>query len=158
MHTDPKKLRQERGDRRLAPLFVALALSMAAPLAAQAGEAMRVVRDPVTGELRAPTAAEVNAMKRAEAAQQRARGPRIASTTAAPTEIVHADGTVELPLGEDSHMASVVRLNDDGSLTSACLPAKQAGTWVQSGGKSTQVGKREGRKSTAKGHEGHNHD
>lgn len=158
MQIDPKKLRHENRGRRLTPLFIALTLGMAAPLAAQAGEAMRVVRDPATGELRAPTAAEVNAMKRAEAAQQRARGPRIATATAAPTEIVHPDGTVEMPLGEDSHMASVVRLNADGSLTSACLPAKQAGAWVQGSGKGTPAAKREARKSTAKGHEGHNHD
>jgi hypothetical protein len=156
MQTDPKQSRSERC-RRLTPGLAALALAMALPMAAHAAEAMRVVRDPVTGELRAPTAAEVEAMKRAEA-QQKSRGPRIATTTAAPTEIVHPDGTVEMPLGEDSHMASVVRLNEDGSLTSACMPAKQAKAWVQNGGKPMPAAKRNGRTSTAKGHEGHNHD
>jgi hypothetical protein len=157
MQTDPKKLRTESGRRRLAPMFAALALGLALPMVAQAAEAMRVVRDPVTGELRAPTAAELATMKQAEA-QLRAKSLRSATAVAAPAEIVHPDGTVELPLGEDSHMASVVRLNDDGTLSSACMPAKQAQAWVQSGGKSTTAAKRDGRKSTVKGHEGHNHD
>lgn len=54
MQTDPKKLRHENRGRRLTPLFIALTLGMAAPLAAQAGEAMRVVRDPATGNSAPP--------------------------------------------------------------------------------------------------------
>lgn len=157
MQTDPKKLRTGRGQGRVAPLLAALALGMALPLAAQAAEPMRVVRDPVTGELRAPTAAELAVMKRAEAAQ-RAKGARAASVAATPAEIVYPDGTIETPLGEESQMASVVRANDDGTLSMACLPVKQAQAWVQNGGQKPAATKPGVRKSTAKGHEGHNHD
>jgi len=46
---------------------VATALALAAPAAGQAAEAMRVVRDPQTGELRGPTAAEAAAFEKAAA-------------------------------------------------------------------------------------------
>ena len=124
--------------RRRAPaaLMLAMALSLAAPLAAHAAEAMRVVRDPVTGELRGPTAAEAAAFQKAEA-QLRANSGKAPSKK--PVEIRYADGTVETKLDEDTMMYSVVRANEDGSLVMDCLPAQQARAFVKGAKKSSSA-------------------
>lgn len=113
---------------------LALALFVGAAMPAQAADAMRVVRDPATGELRAPNAAEVAAFEKAEA-QLRARSgkPVVAQQ---PTEIRYPDGTVETKLGEDTVMYSVVSSAADGTLTFDCLPAKEAQKFVKSNKKS----------------------
>ena len=112
--------------------------SLAAPLAAQAAEAMRVVRDPATGELRGPTAAEAAAFEKAEAQLRAARGGKAgAAKPQTPVEIHYPDGTVETKLGEDTMMYSVVRENGDGTLAMQCLPAKQAREFVKSPKKSS---------------------
>ena len=110
-----------------------LAISLATPSAANAAEAMRVVRDPQTGELRGPTAAEALAFEKAEA-QMRAgsTGKQQAQRTSAAKEIIHADGTVEMPLDEDSMMYSVATVSTDGALRMHCLPAKQAQSLITS--------------------------
>lgn len=122
-------------DRSVAPprrapaaLACALALTLAAPLAASAAEAMRVVRDPATGELRSPTAAEAAAFAKAEAQLRLNSGrPPVKSV-----EIKHPDGSVEMKLGDDTMMYSVVRANEDGSLATACLPEAQAQAFLKS--------------------------
>ena len=105
---------------------LALALTLATPLAASAADAMRVVRDPVTGELRGPTAAEAAAFAKAEA-QLRQKGGNVATGQ---TEIKHADGSVEMKLGEDTMMFSVVSTKADGTLKFDCLPADEARKFV----------------------------
>lgn len=110
-----------------------LALSLMATLPASAG-ALRVVRDPQTGELRGPTAAEVAAFEKAEAQIRAGAGAgkrKAASLAQQPSEIQHPDGTVEMQLGEDSMMFSVVSLAPDGSLRQNCLPAKEAQAYVK---------------------------
>jgi hypothetical protein len=117
---------------------VALALSLAAPLAAHA-DAMRVVLDPKTGELRGPTAAEAAAFERAEAQlraereKQGARGTSAAKVV--PREIRYADGTIENVLGEDTHLFSVVSTDAQGNLNFDCLPANEAKKYVKAGGR-----------------------
>ena len=112
---------------------LALALAMTAPMVASAAEALRVVRDPATGELRAPNAAEAAAFEKAEAqlrqAQAGAKGK--ASVNKGPTEIRYADGTVETKLGEDSMMYSVVSSDENGNLSFDCLPAEEAKKFVK---------------------------
>ncbi len=115
----------------------AVALAAAVTLAAlwpaqdaQAADAMRVVRDPATGELRAPNAAEAAAFEKAEA-QLRSRSGKKPQQ---PVEILYPDGTIEMKLGDDTHMVSVVRASEDGTLAMACLPAKQAQDFVKSAG------------------------
>lgn len=108
----------------------ALALALGAAATAHAGDAMRVVRDPVTGELRGPTAAEAAAFAKAEA-QLRANNRAKAPAKSGPTEIRYPDGTVETKLDEDSMMFSVVSADADGKLTFDCLPAEQAKKFVQ---------------------------
>jgi hypothetical protein len=110
----------------LAALALAAALGLAAPT--HAAEALRVVRDAVTGELRGPTAAEAAAFAKAEAALRASKGQPAVKT---PVEITYPDGTVETKLDEDSMMFSVVRENGDGTLAMACLPAKEAKAFVK---------------------------
>jgi hypothetical protein len=101
-------------------------LSMAVP--AHAAEAMRVVRDPQTGELRGPTAAEAAAFQKAEAQLRAQRGKAEAK---APVEIRYPDGTVETKLGEDTMMYSVVASAPDGTLSFDCLPKKAAQQFIK---------------------------
>ena len=116
---------------------LALALSLVAT-AAVAAPAMRVVQDPVTGELRAPNAAEAAAFEKAEAQLRASRAAKGKGTDPkVGVEIRHADGSVETPLGEDSMMFSVVKANEDGTLAMECLPAAQAKKFVQSSKKSS---------------------
>jgi hypothetical protein len=110
----------------VAALAFAVAMGLAAPT--HAAEAMRVVRDAVTGELRGPTAAEAAAFAKAEAALRASKGTPAVKT---PVEITYPDGTVETKLDEDSMMFSVVRENGDGTLAMACLPAKEAKAFVK---------------------------
>ena len=105
---------------------MALAMMLAAPIAASAAEAMRVVRDPQTGELRGPTAAEAAAFDKAEAQLRAARSGKAARRASAPQEITYPDGTVEMPLGDDTMMSSVATVAPDGSIRMHCLPAQQA--------------------------------
>ncbi|HEY1089569.1 MAG TPA: hypothetical protein VGE47_00615 [Burkholderiaceae bacterium] len=102
------------------------ALALTFTLAATAADALRVVRDPVTGELRAPNAAEAAAMEKAEA--QLRLGSK--ATPKAPVEIQYPDGSVERKLGEDTMLFSVVSSDAKGNLNFACLPAEQARTFV----------------------------
>ena len=122
-----------------------LVLSLTASMTVSAG-ALRVVRDPVTGEMRGPTAAEARAFEKAEA-QIRAGNRRTAQQlqTQQPAEIQHPDGSVELKLGEDTMMYSVVATGRDGTLNFDCLPAKQAQKFIKakqasSSKASTEVG------------------
>ncbi len=110
---------------------LALAMALALPAAAHAAEAMRVVRDPQTGELRGPTAAEAAAFQKAEAQLRAGRSGKPAQRTTSPQEITHPDGTVEMPLDEDTMMYSVATLDADGSVRTHCLPAQQARNLVK---------------------------
>ena len=118
---------------QLSAASMALAIGLAAPHAANAADAMRVVRDPQTGELRGPTAAEAEAFQKAEAQMRAApTGKPPLKRTLAGKEIIHANGTVEMPLGEDSMMYSVATVSTDGVLRMDCLPAKQAQSLIKS--------------------------
>lgn len=113
-------------------LTLMLAVALALPLSAHAAEAMRVVRDPATGELRGPTAAEAAAFAKAEA-QLRAQSSK--APAKGPVEVRYADGTVETKLGDDTHMVSVVSETGDGSLALDCLPADQVKAFHDAAGK-----------------------
>jgi hypothetical protein len=119
-----------------AALALAMALTLSIPFTAQAADAMRVVRDPVTGEMRGPTAAEAAAFERAAAQLRQASG----KAPTGPTEIRYADGTIETKLGDDSMLYSVVRANEDGSLAMDCLPGKQVQSFHQSAAKAAKTG------------------
>jgi hypothetical protein len=127
--------------------LLTLAVSLAAPLLAHGAEAMRVIRDPKTGELRGPNAAEAAAYEKAQAQLRAQRG----KTDGPPAEIKHPDGSVEFKLGEEHMMSSVAVLGADGSLSYACLPAKEADKLVKSPKKQTAL-------KTAAKKAGHTHE
>lgn len=100
--------------------------ALAAPLAAVAAEpvqeGMTVVRDPQTGKLRAPTAAEVRAL-RAGVLQ-----PSMAPVVPAPPpkSTTRADGTRAINLGERSLVFSVMTRSADGKLAGHCVKGADA--------------------------------
>jgi hypothetical protein len=82
------------------------------------GAAMTVVRDAETGQLRAPTADEIDALVMA------ARVPTLAArVSAAPTSpsFATASGAAGLHLGEEAFSFSVARRNLDGSVSEVCV-------------------------------------
>lgn len=118
--------------RRLGAVAVVslAALAMNAGVSAQETSGMRVVKDPVTGLLRAPTNEELKAQLQQEA---RARGARAASagqvgiiSRTAPSLVRRADGSRKLELTEDSMTYSVMSRNPDGSLNMNCVTGEDA--------------------------------
>jgi hypothetical protein len=136
--------------RKPAAVALAVALGVGMPALAHAANALREVRDPVSGEIRAPNAAEVAAFEKAEAQLRLGSGKAAAK---GPVDIRYPDGTIETKLGEDSMMYSVVRANEDGTLAMHCLPAKEAKAFVKSS-KSAAASLAKAKASKA----GHNHE
>jgi hypothetical protein len=97
----------------LAALCVLIAFSMHARAAGQEG--MVVVRDPLTGQLRAPTADELKAL--------RAKTPAAAGLAAPglPAAVSRSDGSRGLRLGEKGMVYDVVTRGPDGKLTRECV-------------------------------------
>ena len=75
---------------------------------------MVVVRDPQTGQLRAPTAAESRALAPPPSAGMRA-------AQAPPAMVTHPGGTRQVHLGERGLVYSVVTRGADGKLTEQCV-------------------------------------
>lgn len=107
-------------------LLCALAMAVL-PVAAQAhgddhdkapaGDRLVVVRDPETGKLRAPTAAELEALGARQARQDAARiGP-----LAAPQQKAHASGARGARLTDEFMSYSVVTRAADGRLVKHCV-------------------------------------
>jgi len=93
--------------------------SPSAPGAAQ----LMVARDPVTGELRAPTAAEREALKAiAKKALSRVGEPTLVETL--------PDGRVRARLGPERARFSVARKSPDRTLSSDCVPARKVDATV----------------------------
>ena len=102
--------------------YAALAEDAAKSPAAKTGNALRVVVDPETGEVRAPTADELQALAKAQEAAQAAASSARSARAAAPTastavlpaekQIVrHSNGAVSVRLGMDS--LSLVKIETD---------------------------------------------
>lgn len=113
----------------LAAILAVLVLA-AAPAAQGADVAgMRIVRDPVTGQLRAPTAEEFKAIEAQEAkarAALEASQPSAAQPPAAPVEIRANNGAIGLRLGDSFMTYSVMKRNADGSMTLHCVTGPDA--------------------------------
>lgn len=101
--------------------FAAAALSL--PLAASAAgqEGMIAVRDPQTGQLRAPTAAELATLRAQGAAMQQP-----ALKTAPAAVVRRADGTLQKQLGEDAMVYTVVTRDAAGKLQRHCVEGEDA--------------------------------
>lgn len=113
--------------RSLAPALAAalLACAAAAPAAATAAqEGVVVVRDRVTGQLRAPTAAELRALR----AKDRAMEP----PPALAPSVKRPDGTRHLHLGERGMVYSVITRQPDGSHAMHCVHGERAAGAVMS--------------------------
>jgi len=100
--------------------FGALALCQAAAASPQtaAQQGLTVVRDAETGELRAPTAAETQALQ-----------PQAAASTARqqqPTMVTGADGRQSVYLGNSQHVYAIVKRGVDGKLDHQCAVGADA--------------------------------
>lgn len=104
----------------LAVLCAAMALAMPAGAAAEQ-PGMVVARDPQTGQLRAPTAAEVKALRQQGEASMMGK-----AAAAAPTAITRTDGVRQVRLGERGMVYSVVRRDADGKLVKECVQGEHA--------------------------------
>ena len=112
---------------------------------------MRIVRDPVTGQLRAPTPEEFQAI---EAQELKAKAAARATTApVAPTEVRRADGSAKLMLDESQMSYAVVTRNADGSLTEHCVTGADAAQKVLSGKKVSLVKNGKNAKEHAHDHE-----
>jgi len=108
------------------------------PAVHAAGAGMTITKDPVTGELRAPTADEFNALEKQQvkdkAAQAKANakangkaGPVAAkSADAVDPEIRLANGAVGYQLGDEFMTYSVVTRNADGTTLIDCVTGAEA--------------------------------
>ena len=93
--------------------------SAQAPSPKDTSSALRVVVDPDTGEVRAPTSDELEALVKAQAAAQAAQRSARASVNAAATQILpaekqvvrHANGMVSVQLSQES--LSLVKVETD---------------------------------------------
>lgn len=90
--------------------------------AAPGGEALRVVIDRETGQLRAPTAAEIKAATKREAAAASA----VAAAPARPLLKSYANGARRVRVTDDFHSHSVAVVRADGTLDTQCYETKDA--------------------------------
>ncbi len=85
---------------------------------------MRVVKDPLTGQLRAPTAEEARAL---EAAAAKSRSSRSALLDTVPVRTVTlASGAVGVEVPESAYSYFAVTRAADGSLVAACAEGEDA--------------------------------
>jgi hypothetical protein len=96
----------------LTALFLLAAFSLHAKAAGQEG--MVVVRDPLTGKMRAPTPDELRDL-RAKTPPSTSLAPRV------PTAVSRRDGSRGVRLGDNSMVYDVVTRGPDGKLTHACV-------------------------------------
>ncbi|MBQ5949519.1 post-PEP-CTERM-1 domain-containing protein [Massilia sp. ST3] len=105
----------------LLPLAACCAAAWAVPQAAHQGagqEGMIVVRDPQTGQMRPPTAAELQALQRAAPAS------RLAPVQ--PKMVLGADGRRSVQLGDSGLVYSVVKRDAEGKLDRHCVHGEAA--------------------------------
>lgn len=105
-------------NRALLVLCVALALPCMPAHAQDPG--MVVVRDPVTGEMRAPTPAELRALRTLPPQGAAQQPPQQAQS------VVRPDGSRSVKLGENSMVYSVVKRDAGGKLNEECVHGHDA--------------------------------
>jgi hypothetical protein len=99
----------------LAAVFAAL-FHMPPASAAGQDEGMVVVRDHQTGQLRAPTAAELKALRPQPGLGMRAQ----------PGVVLHPDGSRHVRIGEQGMVYSVVTRDPDGKVVNQCVQGEAA--------------------------------
>lgn len=143
-----------RGSALARRFRIALALACAvvatsAVAQSNTSSAMRVVKDPVTGAIRAATPEEFRAMqaREAQAGKGVAANRGILSRKANPQPTTRADGSVELELTDETMSYSVARRNADGSADAYCVTGADAATDLLKGKKvsaARKIGKEDG--------------
>lgn len=113
---------------------VALFVALSGTPAARAADGMQVTKDPVTGELRLPTADEAKALRAAKAAPKTVVRRGLATGAINPQPVAHANGMVSLELDEDSLTYSVARRNADGSISQVCVTGAANAARAMKGG------------------------
>jgi hypothetical protein len=115
----------------------ALAVLAAASLSAHADTAagMRVSRDGTTGQLRAPTPEESQALDAAKGRSAAKAPVGMLTGRVNPQPIYHADGTVEQELDESTLSYSVVRRGADGKMEMYCVTGNEAAQRIVKGQK-----------------------
>jgi hypothetical protein len=113
----------------LAAGAAALLLSLSQTAAMAADEGLKVVRDPVTGALRAPTAEESRKLDSPAATE--ARG--VLSGRLNPPVVRHANGMKSVELTSQQTMYSVVTRNADGTLQKHCVSSAEQSERLASG-------------------------
>jgi hypothetical protein len=118
---------------------VALAIAALTTGPAMAGDdsaGMRVVRDPVTGQVRAPTHEEFKAMQdeeKAAKAVSRSAVSAPADPAATASKVRRADGSLGMRVGESFLSFAVVTRKTDGSLAMDCVTGADAAEQVVRG-------------------------
>lgn len=102
------------------PLPAPIAIHAIALQSSAQDAGMRAFIDPVTGQLREPTAEEAAALAR--------RGLRASAMSTAPDVVRHANGMLSAELGDEYMTEIVVRRAADGSLSMACVPKPLSAT------------------------------
>lgn len=114
--------------RRRTAMTLALATLLGAPaaFAADGEAAQRVSKDPVTGELRHPSAAEAQALEApaSDAAQSQRRG--LITKRLSPQVIRHPNGMRQLELDESTMTYSMATRNPDGTTDLTCVTGSKA--------------------------------
>jgi hypothetical protein len=118
----------------------------AAPKASPAASGMRVFVDPATGQIREPEAweeQELSRQQQREALREGRMNPRGERQMTSAAPIYLPSGAVGMQLGEDQMNYSAAKVNPDGTLSTECLPGRQAADkWIKSDAKhSTPVRK-----------------
>ncbi|MBX9869208.1 MAG: hypothetical protein K2X63_05370 [Burkholderiaceae bacterium] len=110
----------------VASVAIVALLCGSSAMAQEAG--MKVVKDPQTGELRAPTADEFKKMQAQENAARSVKKKNlgILTHTEEPKLVRHRRGGLKMELTEDSMVYSVLTRNADGSLAMQCVTGADA--------------------------------
>jgi hypothetical protein len=93
---------------------------------------IRVFKDPVTGELRAPEPGEEQELSQQQSALTGPRRLRV-QLQQTPVLMSHISGATGMTLGEDQMSYSMAKKNPDGSLSMDCVSGSQAADkWLKS--------------------------
>jgi hypothetical protein len=106
------------------PMLALCAVCAVAPAWADEPASMVVVRDAATGQLRAATAAEMQALN-AQRANSPALGPQSAMPGGRPSITTGPDGTMRANVGRESLMYAVISRDAEGKLHSHCVSGQQ---------------------------------
>ena len=117
----------QNSKRALGALAALTALLVSSAAFAAEAPGMKVVKDAATGQLRAPTPAEAQAMHTQEKSLAKTtKSVGILSGSETPMVSVKPNGTVMIELTEDTMVYSVVQKGADGSMNMQCVTGADA--------------------------------